>query len=282
MTISYILATVKNNQLLNNINIIHHIQKSLNTSNDICKVIFTSKDEKFWSFYLKSNALIWATDSEHPLKRLHRLVTKICPQVDSRQLKLRETERSELWEYLAIKVLYQRQKITIQQANILIQDYIAEVLFDCYQNNKNIDHVQDIYVNSHNFMGAILRHPLLKDPLAKIDFVSLHTEVLKSWQNWQNAGLENYSPNLAIVIKDKIQFQNSTEESIYQKLILLINGTRTIRDLSILTQKEPLQLISVFLPYINTNLMELRAIPDEKISVHNSSLNSNSESRSVF
>lgn len=282
MAINYIFKTVKHNKLFNNINIISHIEERLNTSEDICKVNFTSKNEKFWSFYLKSGALIWATDNEHPLRRLHRAVTKVCPQVDSRDLKLRETERSELWEYLAIKVLYQRQKITIEQATLLIQEYIAEVLFDCCQNSQNINQVEDIYANSHNFMGAILRHPLLKEPLTEIDFSSLQTQVLKSWQNWQNAGLEKYSPNLAIVIKDKNQFKTSTEESTYQKLTLLINGTRTIRDLSVLTRKDPLELINVFLPYINTNLMELKAIPDEKIPTHKSSSTNNQPSRSVF
>ena len=282
MAINSIFNTVNHNKLLNSINIISHIQEVLNTSEDICKVNFTSKNEKFWSFYLKSGVLIWATDNEHPLKRLHRAVTKVCPHVDSRDLKLRETERSELWEYLAIKVLYQRQKITIEQATLLIQEYIAEVLFDCCQNSYIINNVEDIYANSHNFMGAILRHPLLKQPLTEINFSSLNIQVSKSWENWQNAGLAKYSPNLAIVIKDKNQFKKSTEQATYQKLILLIDGTRTIRDLSVLTRKEPLELITVFLPYINTNLMELKAIPDEKIPAQKSSPINNKKSRSVF
>ncbi len=270
-----------NNKSVNITNIISHLQDAVNKSGEICKVNFTTKTEAYWSFYLKEGTLIWANENEHPLKRLYRVVGKFCPSVNCRELKLRESERSELWEYLVITVLSQRQKITIEQANLIIQEYIAEVLFDCFQNSENINKIELIESNSHNFMGAILRHPLLKEPLAKIDFTQLSTQVLKSWQNWQGAGLEKYSPNLALVLKNQEQLQKSTEKAIYQKLTLLVNGTRTIRDLSILTQKDPLAFINTFIPYINTDLMELRAIPDEHFPNQNSSTEVNQQSIST-
>lgn len=259
-----------NNKSFSIDNIVSYLQESLNISEEVCKVYFSDKNGNFWSFYLREGFLIWATQHEHPLKRLHRIVSKICPQINSREIHLRETERSELWEYLAIKVLYQRQKINLEQATSIVQEYTSEVLFDCYQNNYVIHQAERIHANSHDFMGAILRHPLLKAPLVKIDFLSLHKKVLKSWQDWQNAGLEKYSPNLALVIKNQNQFKQSTEQTTYQKLNLLINGTRTIRDLSILTRKEPLALMNTFIPYIHNDLMELKAIPDENIPQHTS------------
>lgn len=253
---------MENHKLLNAIDIISHIQKSLNISEDICKINFATNNEKFWSFYLKSGCLIWATDNDHPLKRLYRMVDKVSPQANSRDPDLQKTKHSELWEYSVIKVLCERQKITVKQANFIIKEYIAEVLFDCFQDSHNINNIEEFNANSHDFTGAILRHPLLKEPISEIDFSLLNTQVIKSWQNWKNAGLAKYSPNLAIVIKDKNQFEKSTDETTYQKLTSLINGARTIRDLSVLTRKEPLDLINVFLPYINNNLMEFKAIPD--------------------
>ncbi len=270
-----------NNKLFNSVNIIAYLEESLNKSQEICKVCFISNNKNFWSFYVKEGALVWATENEHPLKILHTVINKICPEIDSRGINLRETEHSELWEYLAIKVLYQRQKINLKQAVLIIQEYITEIFFDCCQNSHNINNVELIYAKSHNFEGAILRHPLLKEPIAEIDFSLVCSKGLKSWEDWQNAGLEKYSPNLALVIKDQDQLKQSTEEARYQKLTLLINGSRTIRDLSILTKKEPLALMNALIPYINHDLMELKAIPDEKIPNQNSSTK-DKQSKSVF
>ena len=108
-----------------------------------CKIYLATAEENSWSFYFQKGALIWATSSIHRFRRLYRLTNQVCPGLDCDQIKLREKEVSELWEYLLISVLRQREQITPAQAETVVQIAIKEVLFDCLIAGDQITHSQD-------------------------------------------------------------------------------------------------------------------------------------------
>ena len=136
-----------------------------------CKIYLTTPQGNSWSFYFKQGYLIWATESVHRFRRLYRLASEFCPDVNCQETKLREQEVSELWEYLLLNILYKRRQITTNQATKIIQEAIKEVLFDCLQAKKQIIQIKSIFETSTNHMGAILRSPLLKEPIFPLNFL---------------------------------------------------------------------------------------------------------------
>ncbi len=54
------------------------------------KVYVETANEEYWNFYFQSGSLIWATSSQHRLRRLYRVINKHCPEVNCQQIQLRE------------------------------------------------------------------------------------------------------------------------------------------------------------------------------------------------
>jgi len=66
--------------------------------------------------------------------------------------------------------LYKRQRISIIQVKEIIQELIKEVIFDCFLAEEQISQIKVIFETKGNSMGAILRSPLFKQPIAQIDY----------------------------------------------------------------------------------------------------------------
>lgn len=231
-----------------------------------CKIHITTVQGDSWSFYFKKGHLIWGTSSIHRFRRLYRLTNQICPQIKGQDVRLREQEITELWEYLLIAVLYKRQQITIIQVKEIIQAIIKEVLFDCLLAENKIKQVKVIFETKANHMGAILRSPLFKQPIAQIDYKKTVHRLESLVSGWKAINTADYSPNFAPVIKDIEKLKKAVDSVVYQELFVFINGARTLRDLAIATKKDLLTLSLSLMPHINSKAIALQQLPDQKIA----------------
>ena len=66
--------------------------------------------------------------------------------------------------------MYKRQQNILIQAQQIVEKITKEVLFDCLIAEKAIRQVKVIFETQSNSMGAILRSPLFKNPITKIDY----------------------------------------------------------------------------------------------------------------
>jgi two-component system, chemotaxis family, response regulator PixG len=231
-----------------------------------CKIYITTVPGDSWSFYFKKGYLIWATGSVHRFRRLYRLTNKFCPNINCQETKLREQEISELWEYLLLTILCKRGQITTEQGTKIIEEAINEILFDCLQAIQQINQIKSIFETSTNSMGTILRSPLFKTPIAHIDIKQTGGRVESSLSAWKKAGIVDYSPNLAPVIKQIQKLHKAVDASTYGKLFVLIDGKKTLRDLATATQQELTTLASSLLPYIKNRSIALQEVPDQQLA----------------
>lgn len=231
-----------------------------------CKIYVATANDESWSFYFKKGCLIWASSSIHRFRRLYRLTNQICPEVNCQNTKLREQEISELWEYLLIAVLYKRQQINIIQVKEIIQELIKEVLFDCLLGGERISQVKVIFETQGNGMGAILRSPLFKQPIAQIDYKKTISRLEADIVEWQAINPSISSPNVAPVIRDIVKLKQAVDSATYQKLFIHINGKKTLRDLAIASQQDPLKIARLFAPHVKSKVIVMQKVQDQELT----------------
>ena len=231
------------------------------------KVYVEIADEEYWNFYFQSGSLIWATSSQHRLRRLYRIINRHCPEVNCQQIQLREKEISELWGYLILVVLYKRNQVTREKLETIIREIAEEVLFDLFQSLSKITKVEYITENSQHSMRTILKSVLLKKPIVKLDFSTIYKNSQANWNAWTEANLTAYSPNMALSIEDDEQLESATNSNTYLKLSFLVDGKKTLRDLAVATKQEPLTLLRSFFSYIQNGYLKLNIVEDEYLTI---------------
>ncbi|MGF1588340.1 MAG: response regulator [Pleurocapsa sp.] len=230
-----------------------------------CKIYVTTAEDDSWSFYFKKSYLIWASSSIHRFRRLYRLTNQICPEINCQDIRLREQEISELWEYLLIAVLLKRVQINIIQAKLIIQAIIQEVLFDCLIAGEQIKQVKTIFETQANSMGAILRSSLFKQPVTQIDYKKTIDRLESRIIDWQAVKLA-CSPNFAPVIKDINKLKQAVDPKAYQELCIYINGERTIRDLAIASQQDILDIARTFATHVKSKAIVMQQVGDRQLT----------------
>lgn len=235
-----------------------------------CKIYVETGDEEYWNFYFQSGSLIWATYSQHRLRRLYRVISKYCPEVNCQQIQLREKEISELWGYLILVVLYKRKQITVENLNSIVREIAQEVLFDLFQALSKVKRIEYVTENSQHPMRAILKSVLLKKPIVNLKPLTIYQNSLAAWNAWTEADLAAYSPNMALVIKDDEKLESATNSNTYLKLSFLVDGEKTIRDLAIVTKQESITLLRSFQSYIKNGYLEIKEVADKYLEILNS------------
>ena len=242
-----------------------HFQNAVNLKQN-CKIYITTTQGDSFSFYFKKGYLLWAIGSNHRFRRLYRLTEQICPEINCQEIKLREQEISELWEYLLINILYKRKLITDSQLKEVIKAIVREVLFDCFIAQKQIDRVKVIFETTVNKMGAILKSPLFKEPIVRLNYHKIERHIESSVANWQNIDLTNYSPNYAPAIENIEKLKKAVDAEKYQQLFIFINGQKTLRDLASATVKKPIEIANTLLPHIKSKAIVLQEVPDLQLA----------------
>lgn len=208
-----------------------------------------------WFFYLFLGRVIYATGNTHSVRRWKRNLLFHCPQIDLHQLQVLANTTSSCaeafnisWEYQLLYSGVEQRLFSREQAAKMIGGIVAEVLFDVTQ----AMHIT-FQVKSENSSVAQL---VLLDPGQVI------TEGQQVWQTWQKAKIADRFPNRAPVIKQSEQLQQRTSASVFQVLTQLLDGQSTLRDLSVKTKRDTLEVTCSLLPYIQAGLVELIDVPD--------------------
>jgi chemotaxis family two-component system response regulator PixG len=175
-----------------------------------------------------------------------------CPQIDIDKLQLRSQDMSmDYWDYRLIEILHKKQKIQREQIQSIAENTIAELLFDLALQANFVS------VTCNRSQEVILETP--------INFTNAQMSVKQmqdSWKTWSEAGLANFSPDLAPVLRRPEQLQQIVSPSVYKNFVNFINGKFTLRDLAVKMKQNVLPLSRSLLPYILKGIIELVEVPD--------------------
>jgi two-component system, chemotaxis family, response regulator PixG len=218
--------------------------------------IKTSKGHK-WTFYYRLGRIVWATGGSHPFRRWRRHMTQHCPQIDVDKLQLRSEDISiDYWDYRLLEILHEKQKLKRDEINYVVENTIVELLFDLAQQanftpiscNRNQETILEAPMS---FTSADMSLKFMQD----------------SWKTWSEAGLANFSPDLAPVLRRPEQLQQQVSPAVYNNFVTLINGKYTLRDLGIKMKQTTLPVARSLLPYILKGIIELVEVPDLPLAV---------------
>ncbi|MBT9312374.1 response regulator [Leptothoe kymatousa] len=211
----------------------------------------TSSGEQWWLEF-RVGQLLWAGGGQHRFRRWQRLLKTYCPEIRPSDVRLRERELFDHWEYIALSVLLKRQQIDREVAISMIEATIAEVIFDICQ---TVDQLTQI---SH----STNRLSRLPEPIAILSSTTLFYNVKTQLAQWQKTNLSHLSPNLAPSIVDNARLEKHTQPRTYQILKRLIQGNRSLRELSQITGRDLCELGRMVGAYVQRDIIELNILQD--------------------
>jgi chemotaxis family two-component system response regulator PixG len=147
--------------------------------------------------------------------------------------------------------LAKRQQASVEQVASVIRNTITEVLFDMIQQEETRPVTLSCYPED-----------VLDTSLAPLNAEQLLNETQQEWEAWRSLGLADYSPNLAPVLRRPEQLQQQANEKVYKTLTSVIDGKRTLRDLSVLMKHDLLPVMRLLIPFFRKGLIGLTQVPD--------------------
>ncbi|MFM7405555.1 MAG: response regulator [Cuspidothrix sp.] len=236
------------------------------------KVISSEGEGITWIFYYRFGQLVWATGGSHTSRRLRRNINQYCPKIDINKIQVlsamttldywddqiediiflnAEDVNVEYWDYRILQTLYKSQKIDINQINSIAENTISELLFDIAQQ-----------INYSSLRCQRNQDVILDAPLTSTSANIFFQQMEEFWQNWVQAGLAIYSPNLAPVLQKPEKLKKQVSPATYKNVEALINGKYSLWDLSVKTKQSILSITSWLLPLNRQGITEFVEVSD--------------------
>jgi two-component system, chemotaxis family, response regulator PixG len=208
------------------------------------------KDYK-WSIYYCHGRLVWAAGGGHHHRRWRRLMGQYKLQIDFNKISFRTIEEIRLWDYHVLVILMKRMVLTREQVTPIIEGFVQEVLFDIIQcaANEKITYYCD-------FEDEIT--PVISLIHAEHAIDHAHQE----WLAWRKSGIADFSPNLAPWIKRPSQLKEEASDLTYKTLITILDGRRSLRELSTWMKKDLLNLVQSLMAYYHRGMIGLVEVAD--------------------
>lgn len=231
--------------------LIYQLQTKLFTG----RLNLEARDGPTWTLYFRLGRLIWQAGGSNADERWRRHLSQYCSNLDVTQLEWLVSLQENYREYCILAKLREQKLIEQQQLVNLITSLIAEVLFDITQyietkgnNNNSAGHL------SHNIVVGEVPGFLL----AVISTEEVLKQATQAWQEWRDAGLANYSPNLFPVIQqiELLQGQVSSKQ-----IISLVDGTKTLRGLGQKIGRDVLALTRFLMPFVKAGAIAFSSTP---------------------
>lgn len=225
--------------------------------------IKTAKGHR-WTFYYRLGRIVWATGGTHPFRRWRRHMAQYCPEVEVDKIQLRaEDTLRDYWDYRLLEILHEKQKIKREQINSIVESTIAELLFDLAQQANftpiSSDRNQDVILETPmSFTSADMSLKFMQD----------------SWKTWSDAGLANFYPDYAPILRRPEQLESSVSPAVYKNFVTLMNGKYTLRDLAFKMKQTLMPVTRSLLPYILKGIVELIEVPDLPLKISEAKPNS--------
>lgn len=178
-------------------------------------------------------------------------MSKYKLQVDFSKMSFRSTKEIKLWDYHVLVILMKRLVLSREQIAPIIENFVQEVLFDVIQcaASERINYYCDL-------------EDEVSPVIALIHAESAIDRAYQEWLFWRKVGVADFSPNLAPWIKRPAQLKEEASELTHKTLITILDGRRSLRELSAWLKKDLLNLTQSLMAYYYRGMIGLVEIPD--------------------
>ena len=215
-----------------------------------CNLIVEIESEPSRMFSFQAGKLAWISGGIDPIDRWQRNleIAKLNLSLD------RSTEQDSREQVLSKSHILAQQLVTV------------EVLFDLLQIcqlTKNRLSYQLILIDPDRVK--------LKPNLPLLDIKPILATTIKSWQEWQQAGLASYFPSRFVTISstaDHLAADELSELTIIDNLpeiLLSIDGSRSLRSLAIHHRQTLIDFAKTLLPPLKSGFMSLAVVAKSQL-----------------
>ena len=195
-----------------------------------------------WKLYFYQGRLFYATGDIHRFRRWERALKLHCPNF------IPDTSfTDEPWEYQLLNIGVSQKQINVTQGKAIIRSAAEEVLFSLARHPM----ISSRWIPDQQPSRKLILSLLL--PPVELEQLIEKTESL--CQQWQDSGLENFSPHTAPICKQSLGEKNANLEK-------LLNGENTLWDIAYQLRRNITAVVTFLLPLINRGIVELKEVPD--------------------
>jgi two-component system, chemotaxis family, response regulator PixG len=224
------------------------------------RILLKSSLGQEWYLYIYLGRILYATGGSHSIRRWVRNTTIAGVDVSTAEdLQIRikaltnisaltPAEIESCWEYYLLVNWAHQGRISRNGLIKQIQSTIVEVLFDI--------------VRSEQVSCEQIAQKQLNPQLTLIDIDRALDLAVQQQQQWQQAQLEDISPDRAIEIVSISEFQTMVSPGAYQALRSTLDGKQTIREIAAKTRKAPVMIGKSFRSHIQAGSLRLVDLPD--------------------
>lgn len=227
------------------------------------------------TIYFNLGFLAWVTDESFSPRRWSRylkqagLLPSQIQEISNWNRKKISTE--ECWEYDYLVILAKKKYLNQLQVQEIISNLTQELLFDFLQKvplPSSSNNSLPFHVTVYPKVRPSWQHSLPHTWLCGI--TSVQNKIEKCYKQWLDLGLKDYSPNLIPYINDHQRLSRETTAQTYQKLVTLLDGKQTLREIAARMQLDLMTIVQPLSLLIKENVITLHAsqaeIPQPNIS----------------
>ncbi|MGB3512889.1 MAG: response regulator [Microcoleaceae cyanobacterium] len=212
--------------------------------------------QKSWTLFFCVGRLAWANGGEHPNRRFHRIWHQFCPNISLANVGVRYGDSVICYYYHILSILCRRKSLTPAQTKAIVVWNLKEVLFDILQQQS-----QELL--AYNLSPKGLEKSLILMSVV-IRPETIIPPVNKSWLEWEESNLAEYSPNLVPVITKQKLLQQVAKPNSYKTITKLVDGKKTFRETALLVKKDLRQLTLFLIPYVRNELIDIKTVLDKQ------------------
>ncbi|MBW4460938.1 MAG: response regulator [Nodosilinea sp. WJT8-NPBG4] len=210
-----------------------------------------------WTLFLDRGRLIYGKGGVHPMRQWYRQAQARLPSPElsyqTLQASAAAVPRSSGpydWDYQLLQRWLSEGQLSSKALQAISTNIVADILFDLVQARETQ------YQLSRQLPLAPGQIPVY------VDDAQLLTSVTDLWDAWLEVGLETYSPNLAPVIQHPELIRAAVSPRVYESLMQLLDGQRSLRDLAVKLGQDVLNLTQALQPYIQSGWISLVEVAD--------------------
>ena len=222
------------------------------------QINISRSDRAIWRIYLCLGRLVWADGGVHPHRSWKRLIDKYCGQVDWYTLEVDFTRKADCGDYHVLTALLERKLIGREQAIELVKTRATEILFDLI----HLEFRQQLRITSEIASTSSFLTSGMQMSISLVNIEQVLHDANQTWLVWQKKGLSNWSPNLAPMMRKQDRLREEVSGIVYQNFLRLLDGQRTLRDLSSRMGKDVRKLTSSLIPYVQQDLLDIVEVED--------------------
>ena len=216
-----------------------------------------------WEIVFYHGQIVWSLDLVQPHRLWQRLLSTYGGAVGLKDLVQAvncqawdglEQKRKTSWYYQGALSLMESTKIDSSQLTAMLTAAAQETVFDLLQ-----------YGQGQKLSFRSQPEIFINRPLVLVNTEEVISQAESEWAAWDKQKLANISPNKTPVIRHPVQLYRQTTPIIYQNLVQVITGKRTLREIAVEIDEDLLLLTRSLTRYIQTGIVELIELPDLKL-----------------